>query len=124
ERDILNARIRFIYHVTVQKPGDLETGWKRFNNLRDLIPQLKDATESAQVEALRQPTNRLEADFKTYEIGLNNILEQVAAGRNTEPAFASVLEGWARMGGQLVDTASELDRAAAEQVQLELAEHS
>src|SRR5579871_3664801 len=30
EREILNARIHFIYHVTIQKPGALEAGWDRF----------------------------------------------------------------------------------------------
>jgi len=32
EREILNARIQFIYHVTIQKPGTLDAGWQRFRN--------------------------------------------------------------------------------------------
>ena len=36
EREILNARIHFIYHVTIQKPGALEAGWDRFRKARAL----------------------------------------------------------------------------------------
>jgi len=33
EREVLNARIHFIYYVTVQKRGSKEKGWQRFGNL-------------------------------------------------------------------------------------------
>ena len=29
EREVLNARIHFIYHVTIQKPGALQAGHER-----------------------------------------------------------------------------------------------
>lgn len=58
EREILNARIHFIYHVTIQKPGALESGWERFRNVRELMPQLRrQVADSGSLEALRPPTS-------------------------------------------------------------------
>ena len=31
ERHVLNARIFFIYFVTIQKPGSLDKGWERYH---------------------------------------------------------------------------------------------
>ena len=60
EREILNARINFIYHVTIQKPGALETGWERFRNVRALMPKLSaHVSASDALRDLRQPTNEL-----------------------------------------------------------------
>src|SRR4051812_18405654 len=63
EREILNARIHFIYHVTVQKPGALEAGWVRFGKARALLPKMKQTADSPKLLALRQPTNQLIADL-------------------------------------------------------------
>ena len=40
ERELLNARIHFIYFVTVQKPGSLEKGWAQFHQAQQELPKL------------------------------------------------------------------------------------
>jgi hypothetical protein len=65
EREILNARIFFIYHVTVQKPGALAPGWERIRNAEALMPQLSNQVESsAGLALLREPTLQLRTDFE------------------------------------------------------------
>ena len=58
EREILNARINFIYYVTIQKPGTLENGWKRFENARALVPALQKLARNPQFPTLRQPSEQ------------------------------------------------------------------
>ena len=40
EREILNARVHFIYFLTVQRPGALEQGWERYRNAQSLLAEL------------------------------------------------------------------------------------
>jgi len=47
EREILNARIHFIYRVTVQKPGALEAGRSRFRKVREPMPKLLSHVEAS-----------------------------------------------------------------------------
>src|SRR5579871_5485650 len=43
ERRILNARIHFIYYVTIQKPGEKGKGWEHFEMARQALPKLEVA---------------------------------------------------------------------------------
>ena len=109
EREILNARIHFIYHVTIQKPGHLEAGWERFRKARDLMSDLSAKVASAPALAgLKTPTAELSADLDRYEAVLRQVLEVVAKGQNTGPAFAALLTEWASMGGRVVNGAAGL----------------
>src|SRR5215472_16477892 len=74
EREILNARIHFIYHVTIQKPGALNSGWERFRNVRALMPRLIEMAERPELADLRQPTAQLASDLDAYERALVDIL--------------------------------------------------
>jgi hypothetical protein len=67
EREILNGRIFLIYHVTVQKPGALASGWERIGNAEALMTQLTNQVEaSARPAPLREPTLQLRMDFEQY----------------------------------------------------------
>jgi len=115
EREILNARIFFIYHVTIQKPGALEAGWVRFRNARELMPKLREqVATSAQLAALRNPTQRLAVDLDQYEAVLTRILATVARGQNTGPGFTDLVAEWAGAGGRVVKGAAELQRLCSE----------
>jgi ABC-type transporter Mla subunit MlaD len=115
ESEILNARIFFIYHVTIQKPGALSAGWEHFEKARALMPNLTaQAAGSPELEKLRQPTADLAADFATYERSLREILETVKSHRNKGPAFDAMIKEWARLGGKMVNAAAELRGSAAE----------
>ncbi|HZY72294.1 MAG TPA: hypothetical protein VFE22_04220, partial [Edaphobacter sp.] len=119
EREILNARIHFIYHVTIQKPGALEAGWTRFRNARALVSQLKAQADQSELGGLRGPTLQLERDLNQYEPALNDILARVAAGRSHDPDFDGVIKNWASLGNKLVETAGQLNRSSAAVAQSE-----
>ncbi len=109
EREILNARIFFIYHVTIQKPGALESGWERFRNARALLPELSQrAAASPSLEPLRRPTQKLGADLDQYEEVLHRILAAVQNHQNTGPGFVQLIAEWAGVGGRLVKGAAQL----------------
>lgn len=115
EREILNARINFIYHVTIQKPGTLDLGWERIRNAHALIPKLTSQVESSpELESLRQPTQRLAADLDRYDDLLRRILAVVAAHQNSGPAFTDLIAEWAAAGVKVVNGAAELQRLCSE----------
>ena len=114
EREILNARILFIYHVLIQKPGALEGGWKRFNNAKALIPQLRNQIAvSPKLKHLAPETEELDTDIQKYEQVLNQILEIVAKGENHGPAFTQIVKDWAAIGLKLVTAAGTLNHEAS-----------
>jgi methyl-accepting chemotaxis protein len=117
EREILNARIQFIYHVTIQKPGALDAGWVRFRNAQALMPKLTDqVTASAALEPLREPTRQLAANLDQYEEVLRRILAVVASHKNVGPDFTALVAEWAASGGRMVKTAGDLQSQCSEQV--------
>ena len=46
QRDLLGARIFFIYFATVRKPGTKELGWKRFLQAKDELAKLRQVSSS------------------------------------------------------------------------------
>ncbi len=109
EREILNARISFIYHVTVQKPGALAMGWKRFHNARELMPKLESQVRgSATLAALSGDTDQLAVQLENYEVILQEVLDAVALHRNEGDAFKQLVTRWASAGGNLVTAAGKL----------------
>jgi len=55
EREFLNARIHFIYFVTIQKKGSLEKGWERFRNAQKELPELQRLVGRSDVLAGLRP---------------------------------------------------------------------
>jgi hypothetical protein len=83
ERDLLNARIHFIYFVTVQKEGSLPKGWDRFHMAEKEIPQLQAMlVGSPTMAALRPEADRLQHDFEAYQPVLNRIIDMVQKHEN------------------------------------------
>jgi methyl-accepting chemotaxis protein len=112
ERDALNARIHFIYFVTVQKPGSLEQGWERFRRAEANIPKLQNVMErSAAFAELRREVEQLRLDFNSYRPALDRIITMVQTNENRGPEFAALLSEWARLGGAMVDSAGRLSRS-------------
>jgi methyl-accepting chemotaxis protein len=115
EREILNARIFFIYHVTIQKPGALDSGWQRFRNAQTAMGELTaQAERSPALQDLRVPTADLKKNLDNYEVLLREILASVDRKENSGPEFAKLLADWAAMGGRLVQTAGELNKKCSE----------
>ena len=49
ERELLNARINFIYFVTIQKEGSLDKGRERFRNAQQALPKLQELVKTPRV---------------------------------------------------------------------------
>jgi methyl-accepting chemotaxis protein len=114
EREVLNARISFIYYVTVQKEGTKEKGWVRFRNARKAEEDLEKLVGQSDVLAGSRPESaRLRGAFDNYQPVLQHILDVVTRGENHGPEFDALLVEWARLGGLLVDSAGRLSRMGA-----------
>ncbi len=125
EREILNARIHFIYHVTIQKPGALELGWERYRNAQALVPKLsKQVNGSIVLAPLRRPTRELAANLDTYEALLRQILAAVASHQNSGPAFTGLIGSWAAAGARVVKAAGDLQRLCSEEAAGSSREHA
>ena len=115
EREILNARIHFIYHVTIQKPGALELGWQRYRNARALMAKLQDrASSDPGLAEFRAPTQELQSSFDRYEPVLARILDVVDKRQNSGPEFTRLIADWAAAGAAVVNAAGELSRRCSE----------
>jgi methyl-accepting chemotaxis protein len=115
EREVLNARIHFIYFVTVQKEGALEKGWERFRNAQKELPKLQELVQSSEAFAdIRPEVEQLGRDFNSYKPVLERIIDVVKRNENHGPEFAALLTEWARLGGAMVDSAGRLSRRGSQ----------
>jgi hypothetical protein len=118
EREILTARIFFIYHVTIQKPGALASGWEHYQKARELMPKLSEqVSASSELAGLGKQTAELATDLETYDVSLRKILETVKYHQNKGPAFTALITEWARLGGKLVASGGDLSRLSSEQAE-------
>jgi len=109
ERELLNARIHFIYFVTIQKEGSLEKGWVRFRNAEQVLPKLRESVNTAEEFAdMRPDVEQLCRDFASYRPVLERIIDVVQKGQNHGPEFADLIKEWARLGGAMADSAGRL----------------
>jgi methyl-accepting chemotaxis protein len=115
ERELLNARIHFIYFVTIQKPGSLEKGRERLSNAIRELPRLVELVQNTEEFAdIRPDATRLQAAFKAYEPALEGIIQVVQSKQNSGPEFAAQLSEWASLGGAMVDSAMTLHKHGVE----------
>ena len=103
EREILNARIFFIYYVTIQKPGALDSGWQRFHKgeatLRDMATMVSQHEELAN---LRVPVAQLQKDVADYNVALADTLNMVTSGETKGPHYDAQVKEWAARGATMV----------------------
>jgi methyl-accepting chemotaxis protein len=115
EREVLNARIHFIYFVTIQKDGSKEKGWERFRNARKAVVELQALVERSDALAVARPeAGQLVNDIDTYQPVLERILDVVTRHENHGPEFDALLLEWARLGGAMVDSAGRLSRLGSQ----------
>ena len=114
EREVLNARIFFIYYVTIQKPGSLDKGWAVFRSAQQDLPKLQALVNRAGAsDRLRPDLDRLLRDFNNYIPALNHIVDVVQKGQNHGAPFADLVKEWARLGGAMVDSAARLSHSGS-----------
>ena len=123
ERELLNARINFIYFVTIQKQGALESGMQRlaaaegvFNQLHGLISRSEAFAE------LRPQTETIPPNFAAYRAQLTRLVDAIQNHQNHGPEFESMVTEWAAIGSRMVSAAASLEeRGRRDTEQLALA---
>jgi hypothetical protein len=114
ERDILNARIHFIYFVTIQKPGTLEKGWGRYNDAEsDLTALSALVKQQDELHPLSAPVAKLRADIDAYEPALRATLQMVQAGEFKGPHYDAQVKEWASLGAVMVGDAGSVETLCA-----------
>ncbi len=114
EREILNARISFIYHVTINKTGSLEQGTRRFHQAREALLDLHALSKTNSRNGLLTPQlEALDSAWSAYDRRLGSILSLVQGGTRSGPAYDEAVAEWAADGGALVNAARDLVKTAA-----------
>jgi len=110
ERDVLNARIFFIYFVTIQKPGSLDKGWERYNQAekqqKDLLTFVNGSEE---LRELRPGVEQLGRDLDAYRPALEATLKMVQSGTLHGDAYDAQVKDWAAKGAIMVGDAGKLE---------------
>ncbi len=110
EREILNARIFFIYFVTIQKPGSKQQGWARYRNAEARLHDLAQTAEQhPELENLRYPVRKLRSDLASYNEALSTTLAMVESGEKTGPHYDAQVKEWAARGAVLVTDAATVE---------------
>ena len=114
ERDILNARIHFIYFVTIQKPGALELGWGRYHSADANLTALTAlVNQQEELEPLRAPVAKLRADFDSYDPALAATLRMVQNGEVKGTHYDAQVKEWAARGAVMVTDAGNVETLCA-----------
>ncbi len=115
EQGLLNARIHFIYFITIQKAGSLGKGWERLQNTEQQLLKLRQlVARSATFRPIRADVDQLCRDFNSYKPALEHVIEMVQRHENQESEYAALLDEVTRLGGAMVDSAGRLSRSGTE----------
>ncbi len=110
ERESLNARIFFIYFVTIQKPGSLDNGWKRYHNAEARVRDLEALVNAHdELRTLRVPVEKLKADVAAYSVALSATLSMVQGGELKGTHYDAQVKEWAARGAVMVTDAGNLE---------------
>ena len=114
EREALNARIFFIYHVTIQKPGSLDKGWEHYHNAESRQRELMTfVTQHDQLRELRPAVAQLGQDVDAYAPALQATLAIVKDGVTTGAAYDAQVKDWAAKGAIMVSDAGKVESLSA-----------
>ena len=115
EQLVLNARIHFIYHVTIQRPGELAVGWEYLHQAQALLPEfLAHVRRSPALAPLRGEADQVEQNMRDYERELPVVLGLVEQRRMGTPEMQAAINQWAAAGNRLVATAGRLNHSCSE----------
>ena len=107
---LLDARIGFIYFVTIQKPGSLEHGLGRYQEAEASLAALTALTQQReQLSSLKAPVAQLQTDLDAYHVELLNTLQMVQGGTLNGPAYDEQVKTWAAKGGKVVLDANSVE---------------
>jgi methyl-accepting chemotaxis protein len=113
EREILNARIQFIYFVTIEKPGALDSGRLHYKNARKKLADLQNQIQSlGPSDGLQPMVRKLSSATDKYDSELNGIIEAVQDGIRSGPNYDLLVKNWAEAGATMVQASAQLQEAA------------
>ncbi|WP_103934902.1 methyl-accepting chemotaxis protein [Bryocella elongata] len=114
ERDILNARIFYIYYVTIQKPGAIDKGEERFRTAHQDLAKLAELVQSeAALAEVRPAVAELQRAMTAYEEVLRPTLAMVARGERSGPGYDAQVKEWAARGAALIAAAEAVEGESA-----------
>lgn len=115
EGEVLNARIHFIYFVTIQKEGALDKGWARFRKVEQDLPRLQELVRRSEALAgVRGDAEQLDRAVHNYRPVLEHIIDVVQKHQNQGAEFDALIKEWARLGGAMVESAGRLDQRGSQ----------
>lgn len=110
ERHVLNARIFFIYFVTIQKPGSLDKGWERYHQAEEQQKELLAFVEkNEELSSVRPDVTRLGEDLNVYGTALSATLKMVQDGTLHGDVYDAQVKDWAAKGAVLVGDAGKVE---------------
>jgi len=116
EREILNARIFFIYYVTIQKAGSFDKGWEHYRQVESTLSQLTAlVAKRDDLSTLRKPVANLQSDLDSYKIALTATMSMVQGGVLKGPGYDAQVKEWAARGAVLVTDAGNVEKLAFSQ---------
>jgi methyl-accepting chemotaxis protein/methyl-accepting chemotaxis protein-1 (serine sensor receptor) len=115
ERDLLNARIHFVYYATIRKNGSRDLALHYYELAERQLPELRRIVGGSRALATLAPqVDRLAADFDRYRAKRDLALPLIDAQKNSGAEFASLLSEWAGIGNGMVETAGALSAQSVE----------
>src|ERR1035437_4237335 len=110
EREILNARVNFIYYLTIQKPGAIEAGLSRLHKAEARQKDLMSLVDAHQeLSAMRPTVTKLKSDLDAYEVGLQASVAMIQKGVTSGPEYDAQVNDWAGKGAVMVADASVVE---------------
>lgn len=110
EREILNARVNFIYYLTIQKPGAIEAGLARLHKAEARQKELLALVDAhAELSAIRPTVSKLKDDMDAYQVGLQASIAMIDKGIKSGPEYDAQVKDWAGRGAVMVADASTVE---------------
>jgi methyl-accepting chemotaxis protein len=113
QREILEARIGFIYHMTIRKPGALDLGNRHLIKAKALLAELTQLADAhPELTQLRPVCSDTADALSHYQTDLDALLRMVAAGTVSGAEYDASIAAWAKRGGTLVEQAGKAQAVA------------
>jgi methyl-accepting chemotaxis protein len=108
ESSLLNARIGFAYHITIQKPGAREAGVRHYNQAKAKMKALRELVAAGGEKGALVELEKLTTAAGAYEGAMERVLAAMDRGEHKDAAFSSQISEWAALGETMVAQAGKL----------------
>ena len=109
ERDFLNARLNYVYFLTIRKKGSLDQAQQYFLSAQQQLEGFKEVVDaSLNFVSIQPDAAKLEQDLATYQSEVGWLVESVEKNRSNTPEYTSRLAAIGLLGVQITGTATQL----------------